>query len=389
MKVEAPPWLKDIDQKEKLLEERFDYHKGNPDVSFDQYRREKRRQLGCWLKARKLIYLDLKYWIYLRDVALGHAQKPIHNDIFTSLLSLAKAGKVVCPFSYAIFDEILKQGDATKRKASAKLVDALSYGASIQQPFEVLNSELLVFFRSKTSNNPKTYPLRESVWTMIYYFMGERYPVWPPTVPADQQAVMQKALDDFHSSFTLEEQLDSLEPEDLEQMRQRNNLAGMLNANKSQYSSVKVDLKTAYAAELVSSLEGYHDQIVDLIGYLWEGRFRPNGAPKFPACANEIASHVRLIIQAHVNGTLKHELPSIHIPCAIHAAVRCNKAQKLEENDLNDFAHAQTALPYFDIFLTERTLANFLSSPSLKFDALYGTKILWQETDVLDLLRGL
>src|ERR1043166_2317133 len=131
MKVEAPPWLKDIDQKEKLLEERFDYHKGNPDVSFDQYRREKRRQLGCWLKARKLIYLDLKYWIYLRDVALGHAQKPIHNDIFTSLLSLAKAGKVVCPFSSAIFDEILKQGDATKRKASAKLVDALSYGVSI------------------------------------------------------------------------------------------------------------------------------------------------------------------------------------------------------------------------------------------------------------------
>ena len=70
------------------------------------------------------------------------------------------------------------------------------------------------------------------------------------------------------------------------------------------------------------------------------------------------------------------EFPSIRIPAMIHAAIRWDRNRKYKPTDFHDFRHAETALPYFDAFLTENSLCHLLMRHDLGLDRLYNCMVI-------------
>lgn len=58
-------------------------------------------------------------------------------------------------------------------------------------------------------------------------------------------------------------------------------------------------------------------------------------------------------------------IPTLHIGASCHAAVRWDKKRNLTGNDLFDFHHAEAALGYCDVFLTEIPLKTLLEQNHL------------------------
>ena len=59
----------------------FEEHKKNPEISVDKYIRERCIQLGNFVLSHKIVYLDTKFWIIIRDVSLGRNTKEADKDL--------------------------------------------------------------------------------------------------------------------------------------------------------------------------------------------------------------------------------------------------------------------------------------------------------------------
>lgn len=59
-------------------------------------------------------------------------------------------------------------------------------------------------------------------------------------------------------------------------------------------------------------------------------------------------------------------LRTLYIGALCHAAVRWDQRRKLTGNDLFDFHHAEAAIAYCDVFLTEKPLETLLKQSHMK-----------------------
>ena len=76
-----------------------------------EYYNLKTIELEQELLSYKKIYLDTKYWVLFRDVALGRNKDNRLCEIFSIIQKNIDLGKIICPISYDIFIEITKQKD--------------------------------------------------------------------------------------------------------------------------------------------------------------------------------------------------------------------------------------------------------------------------------------
>jgi hypothetical protein len=60
-------------------------------------------------------------------------------------------------------------------------------------------------------------------------------------------------------------------------------------------------------------------------------------------------------------------LPFFNTQAGLHSMFRWNRDQKFKANDWLDYSRADAALPYFDLFLTEKVLASLFTSNSLRY----------------------
>jgi hypothetical protein len=70
------------------------------------------------------------------------------------------------------------------------------------------------------------------------------------------------------------------------------------------------------------------------------------------------------------------ELPSYHIPAGLYAAACWDITRQITRNDVLDFYHAQLAIPYCDVFLTETCLKSLACRRHLRLHEIYGTAII-------------
>lgn len=102
----------------------------DPAVDVDMYRRAMRRRVAESVLTRHRIYLDMNYWIWLRDAALGQPARPIYADLWEHRIQLVRSGRVLCPVSYPVYREVLKQ-DSASRQRTALVIDQLCGGVCI------------------------------------------------------------------------------------------------------------------------------------------------------------------------------------------------------------------------------------------------------------------
>ena len=107
-----------------------------------QYKKEKSLEIFTLLKNRKVIYLDINYWIKLREES-----KKIHSDerkFLNIITALSHSKHCIFPISEITFSEVMKQRDLSTRKETIELIDKLSEGVCFMPMKERIQLETRV-----------------------------------------------------------------------------------------------------------------------------------------------------------------------------------------------------------------------------------------------------
>jgi len=151
-------------------------HRENADQEFGEYRRQRYNELRQFISSRRMVYLDLKYWIWMRDPA--NAPEPANAQQLLDLLkSKVKSGELLCPVSYPTLLELSKIGSAKVRLCQAQVMDELSGGIGLRNQFEIVEIEILSLLIQHAP--PFASMPVDPVWTRVGNIIGEFSPEKP------------------------------------------------------------------------------------------------------------------------------------------------------------------------------------------------------------------
>lgn len=148
----------------------FDKHAADSEKTVDQYAKEKYLELGKHILSKKIVYLDTKYWLILRDASQGASVSENHKELFATIGRLVKKGVCIFPISEDVFNEVLKQSDPNTLNATVDLIDRFSRGVSLIGLDSRVHLELLLFI-DKYTGRP-THEPEDLVWTKLAYVLG-------------------------------------------------------------------------------------------------------------------------------------------------------------------------------------------------------------------------
>jgi hypothetical protein len=225
--------------------------------------------------------------------------------------------------------------------------------------------------------------LRDYVWTGASYCAGETIPTNTAFSP-EEELVIQKVMDDVLMSKTLEMMVQSLHGP---RRQADDDFHTTLNDNNVRRRACDLDFDRAYEVELAGSVDAYRPAIRSALSYLFEAEHGCAPGPNDHGIERRVRRLETLIFRLLMTEQARKELPSIHIHAAIHSAIWVAGSRRYKPTDLLDFQHAALALPYYDLFFTENSLAHLITCRPLKLDALYGSKVLSREEDVMSTLR--
>lgn len=369
----APDFLEGVD----LGPSTHEAHLATPEVSYEQYRRQKELACGDIVLDRKSVYLDTRFWIHLRDADLGKPVPAVYGRLLRELRKGVAEGKLVCPFAADILAEVYKQSDRTTRLATSRLIDELSLKVALQSEPERLAIELQHGIQAIRPSAPPQEPLRRLVWTCTSFAVGHAMPSSPGYDPATELAIQKSFLDTiwrlgFCHQMLGEKEVD-YQPGEFNKMWDE--LAERLNNLNVQNAKEEKPRRQIETEEFSGALEAYLPVLRNVIRNVFISAFNEQPNDETEAEIEKAAPQFGgIICEAFRLGRLKSNFPTFTIRAALAAAVRWDQKRKYKRNDFHDFGHAAAALPYFDIFATERSLRHLLVT-DLKFDARFETAI--------------
>ncbi|MEK6699470.1 MAG: hypothetical protein AABZ10_10585 [Nitrospirota bacterium] len=381
-KYVRPEWLQALDPKFDTLS----FHIQHPEISPDVYIRSQHIALGQQVLAKRRIYLDQKYWIYCRDVVRGRPQHPLHSEIYKVLGQAVKSGTAICPASHLILEETLKQEDPESRHLTATIVQELSTGVSLQA-FPVLSQAEILHFLITTRPWPvDAFPCEQMAWTYIGNVFGHISPV-STAFDADTENAIRKAWFDSMGGIQFPVLAERLFPLPFEIARSHSGRYDEQNEQCRKHEKDFSSFPEVFLIEISDALDVYKDELAEAQKYLFQKYI---GQKDVIVPDDQLAEGTRqlsnLIYHAFRLGKITDQLPGLRIMAGIHAAMRY-KHQKHRKGDRHDHLHARVALPYCNLFLTERTLGHILCDKPLEYDKLYGCRVAWEPGDALGALN--
>lgn len=80
-------------------------------------------------------------------------------------------------------------------------------------------------------------------------------------------------------------------------------------------------------------------------------------------------------------------LPTLQVGALLHAAFRWNRTQKLNANDMFDFHHAEAALGYCDVLLTDGPMHALLKQRHLAIERDFACRVMSSAEEAADWVR--
>jgi len=329
----------------------IDLHRAQPDVSLEQHVRKKRIQFGTEVASKYRIYLDLRFWILLRDVGLGRND---NHDLFlllSKLKALVNNGVAICPISESVFVELMKQSDPETRSATIELIDCLSLGVTLIVNPQRISQELCNAIYIQAGAGDDILPLNTLVWTKLSYIFGETHPQ-QTNFDASDELVIQKAFFDHMWNISLTELFGYLEGKDWHQPDWQQT-ADRLNAGNKKHANEIRSYKQTYRIEFEGGLSLFKKDMLQLFKEVEE-----KGYKQFESNSQNLSENDRF-------KKFSKSVRTLHIGACCHAAVRWDQKRQLTGNDLLDFHHAEAAIGYCNLFLTEKPLKTLVSQHHL------------------------
>lgn len=352
----------------------IDAHRAHPEIDLQKHCRNRQIELATSLQGRRAIYLDLKFWIGMRDARAAGSTPHPYSALLASLREAVANGRAFCPISDSCFLEVFKQSDPDTRQRTATLIDELSLGVTII-PFDLRVGTEIAHLLHAANTPEKVFPLDRLVWTKLSYVLGYHGPSFA-MFDEDTSRAMEKAFFDHMWAIPLAE-MDRLigDAAPATDADHHERLARTLNQDIAKHASKMKNFKQVYEHELVGVMDLYAGRAADILCDM--------ALPFVGPCPGKHTDEYKtierhclgLMVRAMNSDQGKATLRTLHIATSIHAAVRWNKEQKLKANDFFDFQHAAAAVGYCDAFFTERSLATVLTRRDLALDKLYGCAV--------------
>lgn len=361
-------------------------HKSEPHVTPTQHIQQTNLVLGKRVCEKYRIYLDTNYWIYLRDAAMGRPSKEVHLLLLNKLSKLAQDSRIICPVSDILLSELLTQSDAKTRTATVGLMDLLSEGITIASFPERIKSEILYWIQSHTLNEESLHPVGQLIWTRTSHFLGHVFPTEHGQSQEDEKAV-QKAFFDAMGSMSLTEVLETIGHNNIASLEKPPQVFVNLNEGKFNNLVPGKSFDDLLLDEVRGCVDACWPHFLEVFAYLYQTKTGMK-----PVAENEDEIHImtsNLIVAALKNEKMGTYLPTLRILAGTHAAVRWDSKRKYKSGDWMDFKHAAIALPYFNAFFTDHSLAALLCNSPLEYDRLYNMRIISKEEDALSLIEKL
>jgi hypothetical protein len=350
----------------------------------DSHVRTRHLDLGRGLHAKKMIYLDIKFWIHLREVLLGRCREEEERSLLHLLQTLVGKGKIVCPISIDLVSELLKQEDPVTRSATVELMENLSGGIAIISYEKRLGTEIAFLIRSMNSN-AELHPVRDLVWTKASFLYGAIFPSNPRWDKAMEMTI-QKGFFDHLWSLPASKIIESLAGGPMADSAHRNALAARLSDESLQHAGTLKSFQHTYRMEVQGIAPLFSNTALETIGEMFRETTGEEPNPSLKDRRTFDQMWTNLLTSGSKKDAMKDILRTLHISAALHADVRWNKRQRLKANDLWDFSHATAALAYCDLFLTERPLRARVMASHLELDKRYGCHVVATAPEATDFL---
>lgn len=360
----------------------FEKHRSEPEKTLEAYIKEVRIALGSEIESCKKIYLDTKYWLLLRDAAGGRQSDENITKLLEVLQNGVQKGKLVCPISQDIFAEVLTQSDEETLSETCSLIDLLSRGISIISEQERIGFETLYFIRRNMGGEDSVHSPDILVWTKLAYVLGAVHPTSTPFSP-QEELVIQKAFFDQMWAISLSQMIKIMGKEAVSRTPKLNDLSSVLNEGKIKFAHENKSFKQLFLSELAGVLDVCVPIFEDTMVYLFEREqgYQPTASEvNLSKAGKQIPNAVYNLFRKN---KLQPYFPTLVIGAGLHAAVRWDLKRKFKKNDLHDFRHAQTALPYFDFFFTEHSLRDLVTRSHVAFDKRYACEVVSHPNEAL------
>lgn len=361
-------------------------HLRHPTVSIEDHIEQRGADFARALDGKTAIYLDVRFWVIVREVRNGTRTSSIDRKFVHHLEALVGRERGFCPITTATFNELMKQGNLAQRLETARVIDELSCGVSLLPEEDRMASEVEAFILSTL---PPGLPIRvRATWTGLCFVLGHLYPTQTAFGAADERAV-QKAVFDELWDRPLVQIAEAIDPEAYLSLGREEAIAEMLNAGNAAH---RAEMKS-FDAVVEEEFHGVAEICAPFVerAFLKQtaaaAMLTPLGgeSERLRLWANVIRESLKLPEKAP-------RLPTAHLHAAIHALLRWEYRDKtILANDIHDFSHAVAALGYCQALFTERELSQTMRHQRMKLDQLHGcfvTNSVEQATGHLRSLRS-
>lgn len=362
-------------------------HERFPEISINKYLKHRQVELAKSIADKKLLYLDLKFWILLRDAATGHRSDLDISRLLVLLMRLVETGQALCPISDVVYAELLKQKNPKTRAATAKLIDSLSLGVCIVTVDTRTGTELahaIYHF----GGMPNLHTLSELAWTKVCYAFGPVH--FNPELFVSPEAALaaQKATVDMAWSMTLSEMVANsadVPPPDPDW----EGSAARINAEMQAHSNEVRNFRDLIETELRGALSLFDERAADIFNTLLiqkTGERRSFTVEQRKQVKQDI---IRSMIACAIGSEGHKYFPTLHIGAMCHSYIRWDKRRPFKGNDQLDIQHAAAALGYCDAFLTENPLKAMLTAGNMNLDKLYVCTVVSDAKEAINYLESI
>ena len=278
---------------------------------------------------RKLLFLDLNFWIRLCE--------PNHEQLKALLSNLVGTGKLICPVSHSLLMELSKRTRDTHRDTHSQLMDELSRGLSLRSGNTTFRHEFEAALDGRQAERQVAYSRFHDVFPFR--------PQIPPPFP--------ESITDFMRGFwgdVLEMYAGGMELGFSERAQQENKWRRDNEPTRKIVEEAERDAtRLALSPEILSVL-------------------RARGYPP-------LSRKLRDILDS---------CPSFW--CHYKYMTELRGDREVKGNDIWDFLHVATAVPYVDCLASDSATRHTCVS-LLKMDKKFGTRIISGENDLKDWLK--
>lgn len=364
--------------------------KNLPASTIEQYIRNCHIGLGNAIRNYVKIYLDLKYWIYFRDVELGTSSNNAHKELYDLLKRLVHNGIIICPASTGIYMELFKQNNMPMRRAGASIIEKLSRSISIRFDMEVFAEELLTFMlhvmEHKKPNVPTYYPTMYSFTSLSLGFPRPVNKSIDPKTLFEFQKICFDRMTNIPFTYFIEQ----------------NSSIGSSNEQWEKQVKETEEKERLHRKEFATFEEVYD---IELAGFFSDGGiFQPAikhalmhilwhyQGYNISISSQELEESAELYNRMCYNLLRLRKqynvLPSVIVETSLFA-LRRYLSRTPHKGDIFDYIHASVAVPHCDMFFTESQLGTSLVQGLLNFDKRFKCRILWKDDKILELLKTL